>query len=358
MRILIVSPRARHGAGAVANSSRGLAKGLAEAGADVTVAAIRANEPRPADGLVRWESLRLVGRPYVSLPLELPQLVTGMDVVLVNSGWAPHNIWTARAARRAEIPYVISPRGAYNPNVLLENPVRKRLWWVLAERRFLLDARAVHLFFPEERAYVEALGYNGPVILAPNGIEPPRAQWDGGSGDYLIWMGRFDIRTKGLDCLIEAMAALEPPDRPKLRLYGSGEEGKQTVRSIATAEGVVEWVEVHPFISGTAKQEALIRAKGFVFPSRWDAHSVAVLEAASLGLPLLVSDQTMIGPNLSKKGAAIVSSLETADLANGIKRVLSDEGSRVAATARALVRRDYQWKAVARRFLDQLAPLL
>ena len=55
--------------------------------------------------------------------------------------------------------------------------------------------------------------------------------WDGGSGGYVLWLGRFDPEHKGLDLLLQALALLPSRERPTLRIHGPDWRGrKQKVR--------------------------------------------------------------------------------------------------------------------------------
>ena len=77
----------------------------------------------------------------------------------------------------------------------------------------------------------------------------PAERWDGGTGGYLAWIGRYDIQTKGLDLLVEAMSHLPTADRRPLRLHGKRSEGSpEDLKSIARELGLADQVNVGEFL--------------------------------------------------------------------------------------------------------------
>jgi glycosyltransferase involved in cell wall biosynthesis len=198
----------------------------------------------------------------------------------------------------------------------------------------------------------------GRRIVAPNGIAPPEATWDGGSGGYLLWLGRFDPRTKGLDVLIKGIAHMPPADRPELRLHGRDwRNGKRIVQGMIRDEGVQSSVRIGDPIYGAEKWDVLKRAAGFVYPSRWDACPVAVSEAAAVGVPTLVG-RYPLGNFLARSDAAVQVDPDPASVSRGIEELVSARGREVAPNGAAVARRELSWETVSESWLDQVRSLL
>ena len=129
------------------------------------------------------------------------------------------NVVAARAARRAGVPYVVVPHGVYEPGIrrMLKPPQRLR---ARVERWVLEHAAAVHVFFESEGPIIRAIApRTRSLIVVPLGFDVGDATWTGGGG-YLAWIGRYEPTHKGLDVLIDAVARLEPSDRPRIELRG------------------------------------------------------------------------------------------------------------------------------------------
>ena len=89
-------------------------------------------------------------------------------------------------------------------------------------------------YFDSEAGDAAEVAPNARWLVAPTGCNLPAERWDGGTGGYLAWVGRYDIRTKGLDLLVQAMTRLPTPDRRPLRLHGKrSEDSAGDIASIA-----------------------------------------------------------------------------------------------------------------------------
>jgi glycosyltransferase involved in cell wall biosynthesis len=288
---------------------------------------------------------------------DLAHALRDADLMVLNSGFTMHNVVAARIARRQRVAYVVAPRGAYDPHIFLRRPRVKKVWWRSLEYPMVKRARALHLFFADESADMQKLGYHGPTLVAPNGVEPPPGlQWDGGTGGYLLWLGRFDPQHKGLDLLVRALATVPRDARPTLRLVGPDwRDGRTRVTTLVRELDLEEWVSVEPPLYGDEKWAALRSASGFVYPSRWEGFGNSVAEAASLGVPLLVTPYPF-GRLLHRRGGAVLAQLTVEGLAEGLQAV--GGAAALGARAREIVLDEMSWDRVGRSWLEQAEALI
>lgn len=364
IRIVRYHPRALIGDGGLTAAVHGWSESLARQGNEVIVAYDEALQPpshqptRSASG-VQWAGVRHVPRGGFNVPLNISRVLKGADLLVLHSGWTMHNIGAAAAARAMGVPYLLEPRGAYDPNIVTRRRALKRAWWITLERRLVSGARGIHVFFDLEYSHLAALGYEGPVVVAPNGVATPEGvAWDGGSGGYVLWMGRFDLEHKGLDLLLEALGMIPPGQRPQLRLHGPDWRGqkKKVVEMVATLE-LEGSVTVGPPLRGAEKWRHLQCARGFVYPSRWEGFGISVAEAASVGVPPLVTPYPF-GRYLATRGAALLAERRPASLAAGLLGVASAESSYLGRNAARVTRDELQWETVARSWLRQVEGIL
>ena len=227
------------------------------------------------------------------------------------------------------------------------------------EINYLRRALAAHIFFPEERPHLADMQVGGPLIVAPNGVSTPSGvRWDGGSGGYLAWLGRFDPINKGLDLILEALARIPRSDRPVIHLRGpDARGGRATASKLVSHLGLEQWVALGGPLYGEDKWRFLSQAAGFVFPSRFEAFSLAVGEAAGIGVPSLVASFPL-GRFLSERGGAILCSPSPEAVAFGLTRLLSSDASQIGRAGARIIRTELGWDVVGRSWLEQADNLL
>jgi len=141
-----------------------------------------------------------------------------------------------------------------------------------------------------EKKYCRGLNYipngvNLPEIISAgemlrkHKIEPRK---------YVFTASRF-VPEKGLHDLIEAYRILENPDF-KIVIAGDADHETDYSRRIKKMAKETEGVVLTGFISGKPLQELYSNAGLFVLPSYYEGLPIALLEALSYGLPVLVSD--------------------------------------------------------------------
>jgi glycosyltransferase involved in cell wall biosynthesis len=356
VRIVTYHPRARVGDGGITNSVRELSLAFARAGAAPVIAYDGVGEASTDEG-VEWWPVRHIGRGVARSGVDLRPALVGADVLVLNSAWTGGNAAAGAVARRLDVPYVLAPRGAYDPQIVGRRRVSKRVWWTLIERRLVRDASAIHVFFDEQREHLQHLGYDRPFVVAPNGVRvPPDRRWDGGSGGYLAYLGRFDPEHKGLDLLVKAMALLPPDERPPLRLHGPDwRGGKARVHGLVRELDLTSDVALGPPLYGDDKWRLLERAIGFVYPSRWEGFGNSLAEAAALGVPTLATPYPLATYLAARGGCVVVDAVPLA-LAEGL-RLLGTPGAVQPPTAEASVEQALGWDTVAHQWLVQLEAL-
>jgi glycosyltransferase involved in cell wall biosynthesis len=358
MRIVRYYPRAVVGDGGMTGAVRRWCRELTEAGADVTIAYDR-GEAAGDDGLVRLVKVEHRGPRRLRAPRSLKEIFAAADLVVLHSGWTLNNIRAGQVARSLGVPYLLEPRGAYDPHIVARKRALKKAWWAAAERKLVMGARAIHVFFDQERAHLRAIGYHGRVVVAPNGGDPYEGPSRNGDGDgYLLWLGRFDPYHKGIDLFLHGLrlAALSTP--VEVRLHGPDWRRKKSrIRRSVAELGLSDRVVVGEPVYGDAKRELLRKARGFVYPSRWDACPNAVLEAAGMGLPVLCTPYPL-GQYLAARGGAVLSGPSPIDLAEGVSRMIEPGAEAIGRRAAEVVREDFAWRVVAKSWLEQVEAAL
>ncbi|MCX6924420.1 MAG: glycosyltransferase [Verrucomicrobia bacterium] len=236
--------------------------------------------------------------------------------------------------RRVGVPYVLTSHGQ------LGFPTAWR--WLLkfvylnVVNRGPLKAAGLQVLatFAVQRAKLLLPGFRGKILVQGNLVHlpkladsPPALRSDYGlprDAFVLIFVGRLDVRVKGLDLVVEAFSRL-PSKRPRLLLVGPDwSNGKAELERLAESLGCRDRVLFTGPIHGDKKWSLLQMADLFVSPSRWDAFNIALAEAMAVGLPVVTSTKVSLAPDLRQAGAALLAPPAVEQLAQAIAALVSD----------------------------------
>lgn len=106
-------------------------------------------------------------------------------------------------------------------------------------------------------------------------------------GDYILFFGRLDTYTKGIDLLFEAFATIKD-DGVRLVVAGRGSpERQQELEALAGQLGISSRVEFKGSVSEDTRTELYRHAIFFCSPSRYEGWCIAAVEAAAAGRPVV-----------------------------------------------------------------------
>ena len=120
---------------------------------------------------------------------------------------------------------------------------------------------------------------NASVI--PNGIEKVYEISKG--GNYIGFIGRIDIRQKGLDLIVKVCKELKDFN---FTIAGDGRDRKRFLKMINHLTNINYLGKV----KGTTKENFFKNSQFLIMPSRFEGQGIVALEAAALGKPIIVSD--------------------------------------------------------------------
>lgn len=341
-------PARRYGGPIVA--VHGLCKALAARGHEIDVFTtnvdgegvldVPVGEPVTLDG-VRVHYFRSeFPRLYWSRSMPLRNVAT-YDLVHSHAVYLWPGVAAARAARKAGVPYVISPRGMLVPELIRgKSRIVKTAWLQLVERRALAGAAAIH--FTSQLEWDDARRTGLPLpspFVVPNGIDVPPKPDVPRDDHTLVFLGRINWK-KGLDRVIEALQRL-----PGVRFIAAGNDEESltpTLIELAQKFGVADRVQFLGPVYGEAKHELLARATLFVLLSQSENFGNAVLEALAMETPAVLSPGVGLADDVVRARAGAIG-------AESIAELLRDPARRaeMGGNGRALVESRFAWPRVA-----------
>ncbi len=183
-------------------------------------------------------------------------------------------------------------------------------------------------------------------VFRPLGTEA-RLKWrlENGFGgeDFLAIFCGGEWSRKGLDAAIRAMTLV-----PAGRLFVAGDDpDRERFRELARSCGVADRIRFGGFRKDIPT--ALAASDVFLFPSHYEAFSLATIEAAACGLPIIATKINGTEDFIVPDHTGYFVTHDPGDIATRLSDLLQDRSlrERLGKEARELVEKNYTWERVA-----------
>jgi len=219
----------------------------------------------------------------------------------------------------------------------------------------------------KEYRAVRGYGLDTPVCIVPNGVSLPDEEPSSGppwssaipnDSKVLLFLGRIHPK-KGLRELLEAWGWVQNRQagggKWRLAIIGWDDGGHQPELETYVAEqGLGSSVFFLGPKFGTEKAAAFHHADAFILPSYSEGLPMAVLEAWSYGLPVVMTPDCNI-PEGFEEEAALKIDPAPSSIEGGLDQLFAHSEGQLAEMGergRALVEQKFTWDAVAEQMYD------
>jgi glycosyltransferase involved in cell wall biosynthesis len=296
-------------------------------------------------------------RPIVDLSLIKPlkAALASSHVCHVHGIWDAHSFAVCRLAQRLGKPVVSSVHGMLEEWELRNKRLKKQVYAFLLERPSLARSSCLRALSQREATEYRRFGLKNPIAIVPNGVKT-LTRVDTGEilsrhpqlcgKRVVLFMARLH-RKKGILNLLRAWPSVvkREPDAHLLLAGSSFEDTEQSARLLVSESGVGSSVTFCGVLNGNVKLGALSAASLFCLPSYSEGMSLSVLEALSIGLPVVITPACNVD-GVAETGAGFVTSNEPAALSAALIDGLSLAGRQwqsMSDTAALLARSRYNW---------------
>lgn len=368
MRTVVqLSDSASRRGGGMFESIRGLCRGLEETRAwQPSMVALR--DAFSVEDAAAWGATSLRFAPECSFgpgfgagPIARGVREATPDIVHLHGIWGPASRAVSLLGRDdPRLPLVISPRGMLEPWALRQRRVRKAIAWMAWMRAIVRQADCLHALCEEEAVALAALAPGRPICVIPNGIDLPAARSRGGEPSdprLLVFIGRLHPK-KGLRELLRGWARAETARASGWRLVIAGwDDGgyEAGLKAQASSSGLGDSVDFIGPVFGNDKAALVQRASAFVLPSLSEGLPMAVLEAWSHGLPVLMTDECHLAIGF-EAGAAVRIEPTAENIAHRLAQVTLEMSlnarREMGARGRALVEERFTWSRAGEKMAN------
>jgi len=218
---------------------------------------------------------------------------------------------------------------------------------IAAVSAFTADQASELLGFPRER-----------IVVVPHGVDPlpefPAEQLSafrqkhGLQRPFLLNVGALQER-KNIIRLVEAFERL--PDELMLVLAGSTGYGGEQIATRIAASPARERIIQLGYVDDADKAKLYRTADALAFPSLDEGFGIPLLEAMSVGLPVVTSNCSAM-PEVAGDAAVLVDPRDSEAIADGLQRVIEDEELRQNLREKGLARAaTFAWSQAADKML-------
>ena len=172
--------------------------------------------------------------------------------------------------------------------------------------------------------------------------------------DYILTISTLEPR-KNLTRLIEAFGLYYRKNHQnKLKLVIVGGEGwkfKEIYQTVADL-GLQKQVIFTGFVSEKRKITLLQGARALVFPSFYEGFGLPVVEAMSLGVPVICGQNSALG-EICDNAAYFIDPYSAPSIAQGLRKVLGDRDLQSKLKVKGLKRAEnFSWRKCARQTME------
>jgi poly(glycerol-phosphate) alpha-glucosyltransferase len=365
MKLAMLTPSISRQAGGLRDCVLNLARSL-EKKHDVRVEVLSVEDEFAAADRPLWDPLSVhLARPKFASFRYAPELsrnlsTANLDLVHTHGLWTYLSIATLRWSQKRAKPYVITPHGMLDPWALRNSQWKKRIASFLFEWRHLTGAACLHAINRPEAAAMRDFGLKNPICVIPNGVEIPDStsklqppEWGTEvvpGRKVLLYLGRLHPK-KGLPTLLRSWReAISKNGDWILVIAGWDQSGHRSeLEQLVAQLGISDSVKFVGPLFGGQRDAAYQSANAFVLPSLSEGQPLAVLEAWSHALPVIMTRECNLGEGF-EIGAAIrmeptvasgIDAMETLfSLGDAALREMGMCGKRLVATS-------FSWPQIA-----------
>lgn len=298
------------------NAVYGLTKGLQTAGASIIVLAEGNNsaeisEYKEVSYLVfRKNKFLSEFTPSKYLRQYIKNNNTPNTLVILNGIYVPYMFFLSSLLYKLGIPFIHVPHSVYSDTSFIKSRYKKKIYFNFFEKRLIKRALAVQMFSEIQLEQLSKLVTFKNTVCLPNGVDfdlldtefkPAIPKLN--NKIKIIFLGRKQVFTKGLDLLIQAFSKLS---NPSLELIIQGTDIGET-DTLLTLINELDVKNIH--LLDNFEGNVVSYLKDFdmlILPSRYEAFGMIVAESMLAKIPVLVSREAGSAHHVDKANAGLV----------------------------------------------------
>ena len=278
--------------------------------------------------------------------------VSNDTIFHLHSSFRPEIYVVSKYLKKRNLRWVLTPHGGYTSISLKKN------YWIKKVYRYLFEDNIINGAFAIQSLgeCIEIVQFSDKVGVVPNGYELSgtyKKSYSKSGALSLCFCGRLDKYYKGLDLLFEALVLLRERNvNVTLNLIGGGSD-REFLQNMTTENNLNQIVTFSGVKTGEEKDHLIQQSDLFILTSRSEGLPTAVLEAASMALPLIITLPTNMGGYVENASAGyVIPELTAESIAKAIQFAASQKKLGILESkgkaARKMIKNSFTWLKVAK----------
>lgn len=244
---------------------------------------------------------------------KLYSFINKFDILHFHDTWNLKSIIIGHLARNLGKKTILIPHGTFDSWSLKEKYLKKKIFSIFFLNNFVIKLDAI--FFSTKEEYIEAKkNFKLPFsFIIPNGINLNKfkktfIKKNKQINKKIVFFGRIH-KKKGIEILLKAISKLPSEFFKEFYFEITGPGEKQYIKKISKIiinSKLDKFVKLLPPKNVKEKVDYLKTAAIFILPSYEEADSIALKEAMSLDLPVIISEQCRLNIVGEKKAGFVI----------------------------------------------------
>jgi glycosyltransferase involved in cell wall biosynthesis len=284
-----------------------------------------------------------------------------------------HGLWMFQSYTSLKLknfPKIISPHGMLDEWAVKNSSLKKKIALYLYEMNNLKSAHCLHALNENEFESIRNFGLRNPVAIIPNGVDShglnsnyDKPYWFNSipkDSKVLLFLGRIH-KKKGVESLLiswkgfmDKLNKFGIQAKWSLVIAGTGQEKYiDSVKKLQLNLGIEATSFFIGPVSGKVKESTFLNSDAFILPSYSEGLPMAVLEACSFKLPVLLTNECNLNDILEcKAGIKIASRNDFSDSLIELANKSDAEFIKMGANGCDIVKRKYGWTKISDNYHD------
>lgn len=278
------------------------------------------------------------------------------DIIVIHGIYLPKlwGFWNKYIHNK--IPYVVIPHGSLTRQTQNRHRAKKMIGNFIIVKRLVKNA-ALLQYLSQGEKNVSINMRNRNIYIGPNGIYAGRSVKIKHELKHneikLIYIGRYDLYSKGIDILLEACSLnknMLKNNNVKIYMYGKKEGSDyEEISTYVNDNELSDIVSVNGPVFDDEKKDKYLSGTYFLLTSRTEGLPMGFLEACSYGLPVLITETTNMGMDVREFSNGFVADCSIEGISDLFRFAINNMSMYKEMSDGSLeCANKYDWEAVAR----------